>query len=355
MNRKTEIVTTIGPASSDMETLTRLVEVGINVMRLNFSHGDFEEHQEKIDNLREIIKKTGADVKIMQDLGGPEIRTGIPTEELVEITKGSTVTFSNDELPVTETHIALDYAKLSDEVKVGERTLVDDGAMVFKVTAIKNRTVETVVEAPGMLKARRGVNLPDSKISLAALTDKDKGDLAFGIKNNVDYVAFSFIRTAEDVRELRVLLDEAGSKALIIPKIETAESIENLDEIIEAADGLMVARGDLAAEVGFAKVPLLQKEMVRKCNEKEKYVIVATQMLETMIEKPRPTRAEVNDIANAVIDGADAVMLSAETANGKHPIESVELMDEVLEVTEAARPSVCATGTYGFCREQTLS
>jgi len=336
MQRKTHIIATIGPASNNIETLTRMAEAGMTIARLNFSHGDFDSHQDIVDNVREVSKKTGIKIGIMQDLSGPEIRTGTLVEDRIAIEKGSTVTFVCEERPCTSELITLDYERFANEVKVGEKVLVDDGAMIFEIKEIDGDRVVTEVLAGGVLKPHRGVNLPDSSITLEALTEKDKKDLEFGIRNNLDYCAFSFVRTGEDVDDLRERLKHANWGARIIPKIETQDALDNIDAIIEKSDGLMVARGDLAAEIGFQKVPLVQKELIRKCNEQDKFVIAATQMLETMIEKPRPTRAEVSDIANAILDGADAIMLSAESAAGKYPVESIEIMATVADEIEEA-------------------
>lgn len=336
MQRKTHIIATIGPASNNVETLTRMAEAGMTIARLNFSHGDFDSHQDIVDNIREVSKKTGITIGLMQDLSGPEIRTGTLVEDRIAIEKGSEVVFTCEERPCTPEHITLDYERFADEVKVGETILVDDGAMIFRIKAIEEGKVITDVESGGMLKAHRGVNLPDSSITLEALTEKDKKDLEFGARNNLEYVAFSFVRTQEDVEELKDKLGHMQWGARIISKIETQDAVDNIDGILTASDGIMIARGDLAPEIGFQKVPLVQKDLIRKANEADKFVIAATQMLETMIEKPRPTRAEVSDIANALLDGADAIMLSGETAGGKYPVEAVEIMSIVADEIEAS-------------------
>lgn len=334
--KKTKIVATIGPATSSQEQLEKLLKAGLNVVRMNFSHGDFAEHQVKIDNAKAASAKTGMPVAFLQDLGGPKIRIGeFATESgRVTIKKGQTFTLTTKEIKGDETKAYVNYKKLTSEIKVGHTVMLDDGKKRLTVTKLKGDEIICKVEVGGELKGRRGVNLPDTDISISSLTPKDKKDLEFGLKNNVDFFALSFVRRPKDVLDLRKILDAAKSKAHIISKIETPQAVENIDEIIRISDGIMVARGDLAVEVPAEKVPLIQKMIIRKCNEAGKPVITATQMLESMINSPVPTRAEVSDVANAILDGTDAIMLSEETTLGQYPIEAVSLMTRVAEHVE---------------------
>jgi pyruvate kinase len=336
LNKKTKIVATIGPATESEEMLTKLLKNGLNVIRMNFSHGDFAEHQNKVNNGRAASKKTGIPVAFLQDLGGPKIRTGeFDTESgRVKIKKGKTFTLTTRKVKGDEQICSVNYAKLPKEVEVGHRIMLDDGKKELKVTQIKGKDIICKVINGGELKGRRGVNLPDTDVSISSLTPKDRADLEFGIKNKVDFIALSFVRRPNDVKELRRILDKAGSQASIISKIETPQAVENIDEIIDLSDGIMVARGDLAIEVPAEEVPLIQKNIIKKCNLAGKPVITATQMLESMISSPVPTRAEVSDIANAILDGTDAIMLSEETTLGEYPINAVEVMSRVSRHTE---------------------
>lgn len=339
MIKKTKIVATIGPATSSEEMLTKLLKAGLNVMRLNFSHGDFKEHQEKVDNFRKALKKTGKIGAIMQDLSGPKIRLGEFYQETVELKKGNTITITTEKIIGDETKVSINYPLFPKEVKVGDSIMVDDGKKRFEVVSIKGKEVLCKIIVGGTTKGRRGVNLPDSEISMSCLTEKDIKDIEFGLKNKVDFFAFSFIRNPSDVTELRNILNKRKSKARIIAKIETPQAVKNIDEILELCDGLMVARGDLAIEVPAEKVPLIQKMIIKKCNDAGKIVITATQMLESMIKSPVPTRAEVSDIANAILDGTDAIMLSEETTLGEFPIEAVNIMTKVAIETEHHYPA----------------
>ncbi len=336
LRKRTKIVATIGPKTSSEEMLTKLLKSGLNVIRMNFSHGDFEEHQEKVDNARNASKKTGIPMALLQDLGGPKIRLGeFGTESgRVTIKKGKTFTLTTKKIVGDEKICHVGYDKLPKEVKVGHRIMLDDGKKELKVISIKGSDIICKVIAGGELKGRRGVNLPDTEVSISSLTPKDRKDIEFGIKNEVDFFALSFVRHAKDVIELRRILDKAKSKAQIIAKIETPQAVRDIDEIIEHADGIMVARGDLAIEVPTEEVPLIQKQIIHKCNMVGKPVITATQMLESMICSPVPTRAEVSDIANAILDGTDAIMLSEETTLGDYPLEAVEVMARVACRTE---------------------
>lgn len=329
MIKKTKIVATIGPATSSEEMLTKLLKAGLNVVRLNFSHGDFKEHQEKVDNFRVAMEKTGLPGAIMQDLSGPKIRLGEFSTERVELKAGDSIIITTEKIIGNEKKVSINYPLFAREVKQGDMIMVDDGKKKFEVVSIKGEEVTCKIIVGGDTKGRRGVNLPDSDISVSSLTEKDKKDIEFGFKNKVDFFAFSFVRTPEDVIELREILNKKKSKAKIIAKIETPQAVKNIDAILELCDGLMVARGDLAIEVPAEKVPMIQKMLIKKCNDAGKIVITATQMLESMIKSPVPTRAEVSDIANAILDGTDAVMLSEETTLGLYPVEAVKVMARV--------------------------
>jgi pyruvate kinase len=336
LQKKTKIVATIGPATESKEMLSKLLKAGFNVMRMNFSHGDFSEHQNKIDNLVKAVKETGIPAATLQDLGGPKIRTGEFATETGKVTikKGQTFTLTTRNIKGDQNICSINYDKLPKEAKVGDRIMLDDGKKRLQVTSIKGQDIICKVVVGGELKGRRGVNLPDTDISMSSLTPKDKKDLEFGIKNKVDFVALSFVRRPSDIVELRQILKKNKCEASIIAKIETPQAIKNIDEIIALSDGIMVARGDLAIEVPAEDVPLLQKMIIHKCNMFGKPVITATQMLESMIHSPVPTRAEVSDVANAILDGTDAVMLSEETTLGEYPLEAVELMAKVAIKTE---------------------
>lgn len=329
MIKKTKIVATIGPVTTSEEMLSKLLKAGLNVVRLNFSHGDFKEHQEKVDNFKKAMKATGISGAIMQDLSGPKIRLGEFYQERVNLKSGDTITITTDKVIGDEKKVSINYPLFALEVKIGDQIMVDDGKKKFEVLSIKGNDVLCKIIVGGETKGRRGVNLPDSDISVSSLTEKDKKDIEFGFKNKVDFFAFSFVRTREDVIELREILKKKKSKAKIIAKIETPQAVKNIDSILELCDGLMVARGDLAIEVPAEKVPMIQKMIIKKCNDAGKIVITATQMLESMIKSPVPTRAEVSDIANAILDGTDAVMLSEETTLGEYPIEAVKVMTRV--------------------------
>ncbi|HEY4511385.1 MAG TPA: pyruvate kinase [Candidatus Paceibacterota bacterium] len=333
--KKTKIVCTIGPVTSSEEKLGELLKEGMNVMRLNFSHGDFAEHQVKVDNLKKATAKTGIPCATLQDLGGPKIRIGEFEKGAITLKEGQTFTLTTDKIVGNEERVSVNYEPLPKEVKVGGYILLHDGKKKLQVTAIKGKEVVTKVVAGGEIKSRRGVNLPGAYLSISSLTTKDKSDLEFGIKNNVDFVAFSFVRRASDVHELRGILQKAGMKdTKIIAKIEDVEGLENFDELLTVVDGVMVARGDLAIEIGAENVPMNQKMMIKKCNQAGKIVITATHMLESMIKNPVPTRAEVSDIANAVLDGTDAIMLSEETTLGDYPVEAVKVMTTVVQKIE---------------------
>ena len=329
LGKKTKIVCTIGPATESQEKLEALQKAGMNVARLNFSHGDFAEHQNRVDNIRKVMEKTGSIIAIIQDLGGPKIRIGTFRDKVVNLVRGKTFILTTDEIEGTEDKVHINYPALPKEVKPGIFIMLQDGAMKLEVVEVKGNDIITKVISGGHLAGRKGVNVPGANLSVKSLTEKDREDVQFGIKNKVDFVALSFVRHSSDIRELRELLDKAGSKAGIIAKIETPEALADIDGIIEQSDAIMIARGDLAIEIPAEEVPLVQKLIIHKCNSAGKPVITATQMLESMVKNPVPTRAEVSDIANAIIDGTDAIMLSEETTLGDFPVEAVEVMTKV--------------------------
>ncbi|MBP9855765.1 MAG: pyruvate kinase [Candidatus Pacebacteria bacterium] len=332
--KKTKIVATIGPATSDEKILTGLVKAGLDVVRINFSHGDFVEHQPKVDRARSIAKKLGKPVAILQDLGGPKIRIGEFYQERVTLKAGTTFTLTTKKVVGDETKAFINYPKLPKEVKKGGIIFLDDGKKKLEVLETTADSVKCKILVGGECKGRRGVNVPGAYLSISSLTEKDRADLEFGFKNDVDFVALSFVRRAEDIKELRQILDKRNKSIKIIAKIETQEAVDNLDAIIAETDGVMVARGDLAIEVPAEEVPIIQKLIIQKCNLLGKPVITATQMLESMISSPVPTRAEVNDVANAIFDGTSAVMLSEETTLGKYPLEAVSMMTRIAKRTE---------------------
>ncbi len=332
--KKTKIVATIGPVTESKKQLTKLMKAGMDVARLNFSHGDFAEHGARVKNIREIEKETRLDVAILQDLGGVKIRIGDFVDDQIVLKRGQEFILTTKKISGDEKKVYINYKKLPQEIEVGQKILLDDGTKELKTIAIKGDEIITKVVNGGMIRSRRGVNIPDARLSVSALTPKDKKDLEFGLKYNVDFVAISFVRQAKDILQLRKILEKNNSRAQIVAKIETPEAIENIDEIISATDVIMVARGDLAVEVPAQEVPHLQRMMIEKCQIKGRPVIVATQMMESMIKNPVPTRAEVSDVANAILNGADAIMLSAETTVGDFPVETVEMMTEIAKRTE---------------------
>jgi pyruvate kinase len=329
LGKKTKIVCTIGPATESKEKLLALVEAGMNVARLNFSHGSNEEHGKRVETIREIIKKTGKTIAILQDLCGPKIRIGTFKDSTIMLHEGQEFTLTTEECEGDEKRVHVNYPNLPKEVKEGTIIMLHDGTKKLQVTKVNGSDIVTKVIIGGRLSNRKGVNVPGANLSISALTDKDREDVKFGIANKVDFVALSFVRRAQDVNDLRKILVDNGCKAQIISKIETPEALENIDEIIALSDGIMIARGDLAIEIPTEEVPIVQKLIIRKCNEVGKPVITATQMLESMIKNQVPTRAEVSDIANAIIDGTDAIMLSEETTLGDFPIEAVTVMSKV--------------------------
>ncbi|WP_299726976.1 pyruvate kinase PykF [uncultured Endozoicomonas sp.] len=340
--RKTKIVCTIGPKSESHEMLTTLVNNGMNVMRLNFSHGNFDEHGARITRIREVMADTGKRVAILLDTKGPEIRTvKLQGGNDVMLTAGQDFTLTTDTSVVGDnTRVAVTYSGLTDDLKPGNTVLLDDGLIELTVKDVKAQEIVCEVKNNGELGENKGVNLPGVKVNLPALSEKDKADLVFGCEQAVDFIAASFIRKASDVLEIRELLAaNGGSDIQIISKIENQEGVDNFDEILEISDAIMVARGDLGVEIPVDQVIFAQKMMINKCNKARKPVITATQMLDSMIKNPRPTRAEAGDVANAILDGTDAVMLSGESAKGKYPAESVHVMATICDSTDGSMAS----------------
>jgi pyruvate kinase len=333
--RRAKIVCTLGPATGSPERIGDLIDAGMDVVRLNFSHGSHETHAKLFQTVRDQAAKRNRSIAILLDLQGPKIRVGSFAGGAVDLKAGREFTITTDTSIVGDRNrVSTSYSGLPGDVKVGDKILLDDGYLSLAVTDVTDNEVRTVVVAGGILKDNKGINLPFVEVSAPALTEKDRADLAFGMNLGVEYIALSFVRCADDVREAKKLATADGLRIPIIAKIEKPQAVETLSEIVEAADGIMVARGDLGVELGPEKVPLIQKEIIDKTNGRGKIVITATQMLESMISHPRPTRAEASDVANAVLDGTDALMLSGETAVGKHPIESVRTMSRIIREIE---------------------
>ncbi|KDN09858.1 pyruvate kinase PykF [Gilliamella sp. Imp1-1] len=340
--KKTKIVCTIGPKSESKEMLAKLLNAGMNVMRLNFSHGDYEEHGNRIKNLREVMQETGLKAAIMLDTKGPEIRTiKLEGGNDVSLVAGQTFTFTTDKNVIgNKDRVAVTYNGFAHDLKPGNRVLVDDGLIAMDVKEIKGNEIICTVLNNGELGENKGINLPGVSIKLPALAEKDKNDLIFGCEQGVDFIAASFIRKRSDVEDIRAHLKAHGGENIkIISKIENQEGLDNFDEILDASDGIMVARGDLGVEIAVEEVIFAQKMMIKKCNKASKPVITATQMLDSMIKNPRPTRAEAGDVANAIIDGTDAVMLSGESAKGKYPLETVNVMATICNRTDNTIPA----------------
>ncbi len=335
MERKVKIVCTIGPACWEYDTLFKVAEAGMNVARLNFSHGDYDSHERTLKNVRAVEQERQKPIAVLLDTKGPEIRTGELSEHgKVTLKADSLFTLFFDKREGGEHGVYIDYPPLANEVQEGQSIFIDDGAINLEVVETTPEGVVCRVIVGGELGERKGINVPGADLSVPTLTEKDIADLRWGAAHDVDYVAVSFVRNKEDIIEVRRILEGEGAKAKIIAKMETRQSVENIEEILSVVDGMMVARGDLGVEMNTEDVPMVQKEIIEKCRAQGKPVIVATQMLDSMIRNPRPTRAEANDVANAVIDGADAVMLSGETAGGKYPVEAVETMQRIIMRTE---------------------
>ena len=334
--RRTKIVATLGPATSEPDVLKQLIDAGLNVARLNYSHGTPDDHRRNLERVREAAEQSRKAVACMQDLSGPKTRTGKITDpEGVELAEGSRFTITTEDVPGTGERVSTTYEHLPQDVNAGDRILLDDGLIQLSVKTTSDVEVVTEVAVGGVLKSQKGINLPGVQLSVPALTDKDRRDVLHGLEIDVDFVALSFVHKQEDIEELRAFLREHGREDMpIIAKIERPEAIDNLDSILEVANGVMVARGDLGVELSPEEVPTLQKEIIRKANYRGRLVITATQMLESMVASPVPTRAEASDVANAILDGTDALMLSAETATGKYPVEAVTTMARIAAHTD---------------------
>ncbi|MBX2992983.1 MAG: pyruvate kinase [Bacteroidetes bacterium] len=334
----TKIVCTLGPSSNSVDMLMRLIQSGVDVVRFNFSHGSHEEHLGTLRNVQDAMKRTGEFITVLQDLQGPKIRIGRFTTPFVELRAGAIFTITTDQTAGDETRVSTTYTNLIKDVHPGDMILLDDGKLRVRVQEVRGTNVQCEVIVGGTLSANKGINLPNVAVSTPSLTEKDLRDLDFGIKNDVDYIALSFVRTAEDIRQLRKAIIGRIEKNRFLPivaKIEKPQAVANIDEIIAEADAIMIARGDLGVELPPEDVPMLQKKIIRKCSAAGKPVIIATQMLESMINNPTPTRAEANDVANGVVDGADAVMLSGETSVGKYPLEAVQMMHRIITKVES--------------------
>lgn len=335
--KKTKIICTMGPNTNDKSLMRKLVENGMDIARFNFSHGDHKEQKERMDMLKSVREEAGIPVAILLDTKGPEIRTGLLKDgQKVMLEAGQTFTLTTEQLVGDETKVSITYDGLAEDVEIAKKILIDDGLIELEVKKIIGTDIVCRVINGGELGQRKGVNVPNVPVRLPALTEKDREDIIFGVEQGVDFIAASFVRSAEGILEIKALLKECRAPYIpIIAKIENAEGIKNIDEILHCADGIMVARGDLGVEIPAHEVPYLQKWIIQKCNENYKPVITATQMLDSMIRNPRPTRAEVTDVANAVYDGTDAVMLSGETAQGKYPVEALQMMVEIVKNTES--------------------
>jgi pyruvate kinase len=337
---KTKIIATVGPSCNTKEKILELAREGVDVFRLNFSHGTYEQHQEVINYIREINQEHQLHLCCLQDLQGPKIRIGVVENNGIELTEGQDFCITIEETTGTSQKVSTVYQFLPKDVKIGETILLDDGKIELKVVQKDEKNVYTKVIHGGILKSKKGMNLPQTDVSSPSLTEKDTQDLLFGLENDLEWVALSFVRTATDILLLRHIVQQKGKNPKIIAKIERPEAIANIDEIIKVSDGVMVARGDLGVEMDAEVVPLLQKMIVEKCQKAAKPVIIATQMMESMIANPRPTRAETNDIANAVVDSADALMLSAETAAGMYPLQVVRSMAKTIKYVEERVKSI---------------
>ena len=335
--KKTKIICTMGPRTMDKIILKELIAGGMNVARFNFSHGSYEEHAERIALVRQVSEQLGIPVALVLDTKGPEIRTGLLKDgKKVSLEQGKEFTLYTEEREGDETGCSITYQQLVYDVRKGDTILIDDGLIGLELQRVSADKIECIIKNGGELGERKGVNVPNVKIHLPGVTQKDREDILFGIEQGVDYIAASFVRNSDCIMDIREILeDNHGRDIGIIAKIENAEGVENIDEILDAADGIMVARGDLGVEIPADQVPHIQKKIIHKCNRKCKPVVTATQMLDSMIRNPRPTRAEAGDVANAIYDGSDAIMLSGETAMGKYPVEAVRMMAKIAETTEA--------------------
>lgn len=332
--QKTKIVATVGPACSSKEQLREIIQEGASVLRLNFSHGTHKTHKEAVLNIRALNKELGTHICILQDLQGPKIRLGSIVGGAVKLVRGKNVCITTENTTGNANILSTDYSQLPQDVHIGQTILINDGKIELKIKNIQNKQVHATVTHGGVVKSQQGLNLPDTATSFSALTEKDKQDLRFGLSHEIEWIALSFVRHARDVLHLKELIAAAGARSKVIAKIEKPEALKNISEIIRASDGIMIARGDLGVEIPTEKVPLAQKSIVKECIKTARPVIIATHMMESMIESTRPTRAEATDVANAVIDGADAVMLSAETATGRYPVLATRTMRRILHAVE---------------------
>jgi pyruvate kinase len=332
--KKTKIVCTLGPATTDEKVLKNLIAAGMNVARLNMSHGNHDEHALRIRNLRNAEKKSGSHIGILLDLSGPKIRTGDYTTPTVMLTPGQNIILTTDTIIGDENRMSISYKKLPSEVKPGSIIMLDDGRRKLEVLKILGNDIHCKIIIGGEIKSRRGVNIPNGYLSLKSLTAKDKTDLSWGLAQGIDFVALSFVRTAQDIKDLMKILTKENKSPKIIAKIETQEAIDNIDEILNYVDGIMIARGDLSVETPRENVPVYQKHLIKKCIARGKFSIVATQMMESMINNPVPTRAETSDAANAIFDGADAIMTSEETSLGHYPVETITTMSQIAQYVE---------------------
>ncbi len=333
--RKTKIVCTIGPASSDPKIFEALCRAGLNVARLNFSHGTHAEHKEKIDMIKSVRERLNLPIAIMLDTKGPEYRIAAFKDKKITLRDGDTFTFTTDDIEGDETRVSVNYGGLANDLKVGDRILVNNGLVSFDVRKIEGNNVVCEVMAGGELSDRKSMSFPNKVLKKTFLSERDKEDILFGIENGVDFIAASFVSSGQDVLDIKKFLSEHGGEGIdVIAKIENRSGIDNIDEICEVCEGIMIARGDLGVEVPFVELPSIQKYLITKCRLLGKRIITATEMLESMIYNPRPTRAEISDVANAVYDGTSAVMLSGESAAGKYPVETVKVMSEIIEATE---------------------
>ena len=336
--KRTKIVCTIGPASSDPAIMEEMMREGMDVARLNFSHGDYGGHEEKIRQLKRLSKKLGRPVAILQDLGGGKVRVGEIEGGIINLESGTTITLTTEKIRGNANKISVNYPGLAEDVKKGDTILLADGTLELKVTDVEPPEVNCLVVVGGELSSHKGINMPSGELKAKALTDKDKEDLLFGMQQEVDLIAISYVRDREDILEAKEVLRSKDADIPIIAKIERHAALRHIEEIIKEADGIMVARGDLGVEIPLEDVPLVQKDLIRRANIAGKPVITATQMLRSMVENPRPTRAEASDVANAIFDGTDAVMLSEETATGRYPVEAVKFMVTIAQATEKAFP-----------------
>lgn len=333
--RKTKVICTIGPASENEQTLTKMMEAGMNVARLNFSHGTHEEHQQKIDLIKRVREKLSLPIAIMLDTKGPEYRIRTFQNGTVTVKEGDTFTFTTEEIEGDETRVSVNYKNLAKDLSVGDQVTVNNGMVVFKVIELTDTDVICTVVTGGTLSNKKSMSFPNKVMSGPYLSEQDKADILFGIRNGVDYVAASFVSTAQDALDIREFLDANGGEDIeIVAKIENRSGVDHVEEICEVCSGIMIARGDLGVEIPYVEVPSVQKQLTRKCRMLGKRVITATEMLESMIHNPRPTRAEISDVANAVYDGTSCVMLSGESAAGKYPVEAVKAMAQIAEYTE---------------------